>query len=85
MTIMADLKNFTLAHKIYVIDKDEIKTITQASIKNMPEVICELANQYKPTKVTLAGNKKYSADLKDKIQHTFTAKFACECPFEIEQ
>ena len=84
MIITANLKGFTLAHNIYVIDEDKIKHITKCTIKNMPEVICELAKQYEPSKVLLQGNKKYSAELKHKIQFTYATKFARECPFEIE-
>ena len=84
MTIIADLKGFTLAHKIFVLDENNVKNISQSSIKNMPEVICELARQYNCNKVVLSGSKKYTTDLDTKIKNTFVAKYNCECPLEIE-
>ena len=47
MTIIANLKTFTFAHNIIVMDGDKVLATTKASMKNVPEVISQLINDYK--------------------------------------
>lgn len=84
MTIVADLKGFTLAHKVFVMDNDVLKEATQASMRNMPELICELSQKYNCNKVILSGSHKYNKEINDKIKKLYTAKYNLECPLEIE-
>ena len=84
MKILVDLKGFTLSHPIYVIDDDNIKKMVKSSMRYLPEVICELAKEYEPSKVTLSGSAKYIEGIKEDIENTFVAKYSCKCPFEID-
>ncbi len=87
MTLLVDLTGFTLAHKIYYIENNSIVGDTRATIKNIPEVICNInyAHGNNVEKVILSGNEKYSKDIKERIYYTYLTKYEEECPFEIVQ
>jgi hypothetical protein len=84
MTIIVNLRNFTLGHDIIILDGNNVEAQYKASIKDMPELVCELWSSYGCDKVILLGNK-YAKGIENKIKNLFTAKYNCEkCPFEIE-
>ena len=86
MIILVDLKGFTLAHNIYRIENDKVTAVSPCSIKNMPEMLCEIAYSHQNVeKIILSGNKKFTSDIKNRIRGTFFAKCGGEFPFEIEQ
>jgi len=84
MIIIADLKNFTLSHKVYLVENDSIVNVLQTSVKDMPELLCELAHKNNPTKIILSGSLKYNANIKHKMENLFKAKFNKDCPFTID-
>lgn len=84
MIIIANFKGFTLAHPIMVLDNDKLVNTTKASIKDMPELLCHLANQYNCQKVVLTGSKKYTKNVGDKLQGIYKAKYADKESLNIE-
>ena len=83
MTIIVNLKNFTFAHDIVVMDNNNIVNATKASMKNIPELVCELAKTNNCEKVILVGSK-FAKGIEEKIKTTFTAKYNTNCDFKIE-
>lgn len=84
MVIIADIKNFTFAHKIFVLDGNDIKGTFQTSIKDMPELICELVHKYDCQNIKLSGPIKIGEKISEKIKNTYYAKFASEHNLNIE-
>lgn len=84
MTIIAEIKNFTLAHTIYIIENNNIIKTAKCSIKNMPEVLSQLAYDYNADKIIVKGPLKFARPMHEQIRDTFTAKYAKECTFTIE-
>jgi len=84
MTIIANLKTFTFAHNIVVMDGDKVLTTTKAAMKNLPEVISQLANTYECKKILLSGNKVYTKGIGDKIRECYKAKYKNNEELEIE-
>ena len=75
MTIIANLKTFTFAHNIIVMDGDKVLATTKASMKNVPEVISQLINDYKCGQVVLSGAKAYTKGIADKIKQCYQTKY----------
>lgn len=75
MTIIANLKTFTFAHNIIVMDEDKVLATTKASMKNVPEVISQLINDYKCGQVVLSGAKAYTKGIADKIKQCYKTKY----------
>jgi len=84
MFILAETKNFTLAHNIYVIDGNNIVNTLKTSTKNLPELICELGDSCQCNNIKLKGNKNFNEKIKTRIESMFMAKYNTKCPFEIE-
>jgi len=86
MTLLVDLKGFTLAHRIYYIENNNVVGETRSTVKNIPEVICNIVYTHDNVeKVILSGNEKYNNDIKEKLYYTYLTKYGKECPFEIVQ
>ena len=84
MIIIANLKGFTLAHQVIVMDDDKLVNMSKASVKDMPELICHLAKQYNCNKVLLTGNRKYTENINDRMQGIYKAKYADREPLQVE-
>lgn len=84
MIIIADIRTFALGHRIMLVDNNEIKFSTKASLKTLPEVICELAQKNNCNNIKLLGNAKFCEGISNNIKNTFTGKFSCKCPLNIE-
>ena len=84
MIIIADLKTFALGHRIVVIDNDQVKVSTKASLKMLPEVVCELAKQHNCNDINLLGNAKFCEGISENIKYTFSTKYNCQCPLNIK-
>lgn len=84
MTIIANLKAFTLAHNIIVMDENKVIATTKATIKNIPEVIGQLADTYKCNKIVLSGSKMYTKGISDKIKECYKVKYKNNEELEIE-
>ena len=84
MTIIADIKNFTLAHPIYVIENNNIIMTTKCTLKNMPEVLSQLAYTHNADKVIVKGPIKFAKPMHEQIRDMYTAKYSKECSFTIE-
>ena len=75
MTIIANLKTFTFAHNIIVMDGDKVLATTKASMKKVPEVISQLINDYKCGQVVLSVDKAYIKGIADKIKQCYKTKY----------
>ena len=75
MKIIVNLRGFTLAYQVMFIDDQEHVTITKSTLKNIPEVVSELANKYNCNNVLIYGNKTFAKNISDNIKNTFSAKF----------
>jgi transglutaminase/protease-like cytokinesis protein 3 len=84
MTIVANLKTFTFAHNVVVMDGDKVITATKANMKNIPEVISELAVANNCSKIILTGNKTFTKGISDKIKQCYSAKYKENNELEIE-
>lgn len=74
--IVVQLHTFALYQDIIVFnDNKEILTRTKASIKDMPEVISQLAETHQIYDIKIFGNKKFNANIKDKIENCYIAKY----------
>ena len=74
--IMVQTHNFTLSQDIIVFNaNNEIITRTKATMKNLPEIITQLAETHQEYDVKLLGNKKFNANMVDKIKLCYIAKY----------
>lgn len=77
MTIITNIKSFVFNQSILVIDNEEIIYSTKATIKELPNVICSLANKYNCENVKITGaSKKYMEEIKNKTNVLFNNKFS---------
>lgn len=83
-TIMVNLKNFTLAHDIYVLgENNNLLDRYSSSMKNMAENIVEKCSFYNSTKVKLIGNKKYANKICQDIKTLGMTKYNLSLDIEI--
>ena len=76
MIIIANLKNFTLAHDIYVLDgNNNVVTSRKSSIKNIEENIVELCKEHECNQVNLLGNKKYTNKIAENLKNLSLSKY----------
>lgn len=74
--IVVQTHNFTLSQDIIVFnDNNEILTRTKASMKDLPEVIAQLAETHQQYDIKLFGSKKFNENIKEKIQNCYVAKY----------
>lgn len=76
MYIIANLKNFTLAHDFYIYD-DENQLVCKyaASMKDLPELIVEACKKHNINTVSLMGNKNFSKKVGENIKAINLAKY----------
>ena len=61
MTIIVNLKNFTLAHDIILLDgNNNVMESRKSSMKNIEENIVEMCHKHECKDVRILGNKKYA-------------------------
>ena len=77
--IVVQIRNFTLFQDIVVFNaNNEILMRTKATVKDMPEVISQLAETHHEYDIKIFGNKKFNANLKDKIKNCYFAKYSID-------
>lgn len=85
MVIICSLKPFTFAQKIMVLnDEGNIENTVSVSVKNLPEVLCEIANKYQCSKIKMAGSNLYAKGFENKIKECYSTKFSKDIKLEIE-
>lgn len=76
MMILCSLKPFTFAQKIMVFDNEgNLETTVSASVKDLPETLCEIANKYQCNKIKMSGSKIYTKGFEEKIKGCYLAKY----------
>lgn len=76
MIIIANLKNFTLSHDIYVLDgNNNIVVSRKSTMKNLEENIVELCREHECYKVNLLGNKKFAIKIVDNLKNIGLSKY----------
>lgn len=74
--IIIDTQTFALHQDIIVFnDNKEILTRTKASIKNIPEVVTQLAETHQVYDIKLMGNKKFNEKIREKIINCYISKY----------
>lgn len=74
--IVIQAHTFTLFQDITVFNNDkEVLVHTKASMRDLPETICQLAESHHIYDIKLFGNKKFNDNIKDKIQNCYIAKY----------
>ena len=70
MVIIANLRNFTFAHNLLVLDDDDkVVANRQCAMGMVAENIIELCHEYECNKIKLWGNNKFL----DRIEHDLKA------------
>ena len=83
-TVMVNLKNFTFAHDIFVLnDNNEMIDKISSSMKNIVENTVEKCNLWNTTKIKLIGNQKYANKLIQDIQMLGMTKYNLSFDIEI--
>lgn len=84
MTIIANIKGFTLAHPIMIVDNDKVIYTTKASLKDMPELLSHFAQTYNCNHITFVGNQKFAEKMAIQAKEIFKVKYNKENELEIE-
>ena len=84
MTIIANVKGFTLAHPVMVVDNDKVVYATKTSLKDMPELLSHFAKTYDCNHLTFVGNKKFTEKMANQTRDIFKAKYNQTNELEIE-
>ena len=84
MTIIANIKGFTLAHPVMIVDNDKVIYATKVSLKDMPELLSHFAQAYNCNHITFVGNQKFAEKMANQTKDIFKAKYSKETELEIE-
>ena len=76
MFILANLKNFTFAHEVIVLnDENNVMDFRKSSMKNIEENILELCSKYNCWNVRLLGSQTYAKKISAKLQAISLSKY----------
>lgn len=75
MTILIDLKNFTLNHNVFIIDNNTIISTFKTNTKNLPELVSKTISETNCSELNISGNKKYAVNIENKIKQNLLEKY----------